>query len=116
MSSFIKFSEAQTIGIWTASFKAMHRFLKKKSSEDPVAARVIEESPIAQEIGFLDLSAFTPAELHHLTDLICELRANPPEFSNDPCFQQQIDRLPQDLDTVIQGANYAMQVIGSADT
>src|SRR6266545_1350566 len=108
MSSFIKFSEAETVRVWNSSFKTIHRFLKTKSSNDPVAAGILAENPIAREMGFLNLSAFSPTELHRFMELITELRSNPFEFSDDPFFQQQVARFPEDLDTLIQWANHAI--------
>ncbi len=84
--------------------------MAKRASDDPAAASILEENPIALEIGGLHLTAFSTTELRHVIELLIELRTNPPEFSDDPNFLPNIEQFRRDFDALIEGTSYPIQI------
>ena len=105
MSSFLTFSEDTKSVVWNSTFKRILRKLEECSSESPIAARILEDNPIAGPIGGLNLASLTDDEMIEFIRIITSLRESAKQITQDWSFPKQVAQFPIDLETTIEKAN-----------
>jgi hypothetical protein len=104
MSSFVQFPGSVTATIWNSTFEIVLRVLGERSEMNPMAARALRDNPIAGPIALLNLTSFSQSDLGVFIELMSELKRHASEITCGWASPQQVQRLPDDLGTLIQRA------------
>lgn len=108
MSSFLTFSEDTKAGVWNSTFKTILRKLEECAAENPTAAKILEENPIARPVGGLNLTSLADHETRGFISIITSLRESADQITAGWTFPKQVAQFPIDLDTTIEQANKAL--------
>jgi len=98
--------------VWNSTFKTILRKLEGASNDNQLAARILEDNPIAAPIGGLDLTTLKDENILDFIRFISELRDNAPMITKEWSFPEQIAQFPIDLETTIEKANKSCEATG----
>lgn len=107
MSSFITFPGPISARVWNSTFKTILRKLEDASTDNKLAARILEENPIAAPIGGLNLTTLTDDDILEFIRFISCLRDSATMITVDWSIPNNIAQFPIDLETTIEEANKA---------
>jgi hypothetical protein len=107
MSSFITFPGPVSARVWNSTFKTILSKLEDASNADQLAARILEENPMAAPIGGLNLTTLTDHDIHEFIRFISSLRDNATTITSEWSTPTNIAQFPTDLDATIEEANKA---------
>lgn len=112
MSSFFTFSEDTKSVVWNSTFKTILRKLEECEPENPTAAKILAENPIARPIGGLNLRTLTDEEIIGFIRILDSLRASAEQITEGWRFPKQVAQFPIDLESTIKQANKAVVATG----
>tara|TARA_B110000305_G_C19207217_1_gene524111 strand:- start:385 stop:741 length:357 start_codon:yes stop_codon:yes gene_type:complete len=112
MSSLLTFSEEIKSAVWNSTFKTILRKLEGCSAENPTAAKILAENPIARPIGGLNLTSHTDDEIIGFISIITSLRDSAAQITQGCSFPKQVAQFPIDLEITIEMANKAVVATG----
>lgn len=73
--------------------------------ENPTAAKILAENPIARPVGGLNLTSLTDDEIMGFVVIITSLQERAEQITQGWSFPKQVAQFPIDLETTIEKAN-----------
>lgn len=98
--------------VWNSTFKTILRKLEEASNDNQLAARILEDNPIAGPIGGLNLTTLTAKDILDFIRFISDLRNNAPVITKDWSSPEKLAQFPIDLEATIEEANKSSEAKG----